>query len=563
MPDDVIAPLVWDGSTLSIPRARSNQDGYLSRDTFVLLSGGGEIVPVTSFNTRTGEVILLEDDVLAALGYVPQASLGYTPLNKAGDTMTGNLTLAGSPSSGSPVLQAATKAYVDSALSIASSRLPGTYWLTDFKASGSKTKFSGSISSGLTTLTITGTSDFQVGQGIYIAGGAGGSNPLVTKITAIAGTTITLQNAATANVSAVANNVQHDDTVAFQTALDTIMAAGGGTLYVPDGFYRLNGPFTDIQSIIKIPYNDTYPGPTTLKSIAIIGLNQPFPSFSGVPSTKGAVFQTDKIGPAGGYSMIAAAMFDPTVNIPPTSNVTVYMEHLTWRTYQQPQISAVDMGMAGNALFRNVLIDTNTPLQDILLPPAGYFGLRTPRVNTGMAMDTFDNCYILGYGMGAIIAEQFRSTWFSVMRCGIGMMADFNYHPAMHVTGLVWHCPIGIRFNNRMSVDFVLDIETSLSGWDTAVYDFQDSGNYATGWIKYSKVGGGAGDLYSATVDGCANLTLVNLNALGDSFKGAATFKDLTATGTTRINDGAALQPLSVGAASSADSTHRMVRVPN
>lgn len=39
-----------------------------------------------------------------------QDSIGYTPLNKAGDTMTGNLTLAGDPSSN---LHAATKQYVD------------------------------------------------------------------------------------------------------------------------------------------------------------------------------------------------------------------------------------------------------------------------------------------------------------------------------------------------------------------------------------------------------------------------------------------------------------------
>lgn len=39
-----------------------------------------------------------------------QVALGYTPVNKAGDTMTGNLTLAGAPTS---ALHAATKQYVD------------------------------------------------------------------------------------------------------------------------------------------------------------------------------------------------------------------------------------------------------------------------------------------------------------------------------------------------------------------------------------------------------------------------------------------------------------------
>jgi hypothetical protein len=258
-----------------------------------------------------------------------------------------------------------------------------------------------------------------------------------------------------------------------------------------------------------------------------------------------------------------------TTDIAPTSNVTVYMEHLTFRTYQQPQFSVVDMAMAGNALFRQVVIDTATPLQDILQPPAGYFGLRTPRVNTGMAMDTFDNCYVLGYGTGVIFAEQFRSTWFSVMRCGVGMQSDFNYHPAMHVTALIWHCPIGIKCTNRMALDFVLDIEaeTNAGRWDQCVYDIDDASNRATGWIKYHKSAGGLsgdpGGITPIIVNGAANVTLISLNATADTFKSAATFKDLTATGTTRINDGSVIQPLSVGTASSADTTHRMVRVPN
>jgi hypothetical protein len=42
---------------------------------------------VSSFNTRTGAVTLLSSDVTNALG--------YTPVNKAGDSITGNLTVAG------------------------------------------------------------------------------------------------------------------------------------------------------------------------------------------------------------------------------------------------------------------------------------------------------------------------------------------------------------------------------------------------------------------------------------------------------------------------------------
>lgn len=73
---------------------------------------GGFGSGVDSFNTRVGAVTLLSSDVTGALG--------YTPVNKAGDTMTGHLTLSGAPTSS---LHAATKAYVDAAI-------PGSTLLT-------------------------------------------------------------------------------------------------------------------------------------------------------------------------------------------------------------------------------------------------------------------------------------------------------------------------------------------------------------------------------------------------------------------------------------------------
>jgi hypothetical protein len=51
--------------------------------------------PVQSFNTRTGAVTLTSLDVTNALGFTPATALGYTPVNKAGDTMIGPLNING------------------------------------------------------------------------------------------------------------------------------------------------------------------------------------------------------------------------------------------------------------------------------------------------------------------------------------------------------------------------------------------------------------------------------------------------------------------------------------
>ena len=61
-----------------------NGESLLGSGNIVVSGGGGG--GVASFNTRTGAVTLGSGDVTDALG--------YTPVNKAGDTMSGNLTVA-------------------------------------------------------------------------------------------------------------------------------------------------------------------------------------------------------------------------------------------------------------------------------------------------------------------------------------------------------------------------------------------------------------------------------------------------------------------------------------
>jgi hypothetical protein len=93
--DTMTGPLFLTGSPVS-PNEAATKAYVDSRVAGIGATG------VTSFNARTGAVTLTGADVLAGLG--------YTPVNKAGDSMTGFLTLAGNPTN---PLHAATKQYVD------------------------------------------------------------------------------------------------------------------------------------------------------------------------------------------------------------------------------------------------------------------------------------------------------------------------------------------------------------------------------------------------------------------------------------------------------------------
>ena len=279
-------------------------------------------MPVTSFNTRTGEVILLEDDVLAALGYVP--------LNKHGDTMTGPLILpAGNPPSANA---AASKAYVDANVGPGTFNparyFPRTWWLADFNASGSPATFTGSITSGSRTLTLTSsTHDFVVGQGIAIqtAGNlavvTAGSNLHVSTITAIAGAVITIADPAAH--TATGKTVQHDDTVALQTAINTALAAGSGKVVCDAGHFRLNGPLTDINSIIKFPFVRMNVPVDPPAAIWIEGPRFVIPGLRDATSSSGTIFQTDRIGANSDSSVMATAFW--TSNPNDGSALSVYM----------------------------------------------------------------------------------------------------------------------------------------------------------------------------------------------------------------------------------------------
>jgi hypothetical protein len=503
---DVLEPLIWNGQTLAIPRASPTQDGYIGKDTFVLFSGDA-VVPVNSFNTRTGEVVLLSDDVLAALG--------YTPFNRAGDTMTGPLTLAAAPTAS---LHAATKAYVDTGI-------PGTYRVTAFKASGSATKFTGTIASGSKTLTLaSSTPDFEVGQGILITGAGASSGNLLTKVDAVAGLSITLHDAASTTRSST--NVQHDDTVAIQTAMDTVCSSGGGTLYFPTGFYRINGPLQSTNSILKIPFN-----PTTNAAIALslVGFSPAFITWQGPVSTTGVIIQTDRVGTDANSCMLAGALFNITPDYSLVNNTKFALEGMVWETYDNPGISAIDLGMVGTHVsVRNIGIDAGVPLLTASQPTHGTFGIRLPRNNVVTELGV-ENVEISNYAIGMIACEVLHALNVTTQRCLTGLQITPGHHL---VSGrfLLWQCATLLEITGSATIptviDLLIDIEKAPSSgnWWSSIpgHDFYDPTDSALGKIEYVAVTGGvgrdapttqAGELQTASVTGMTGVTLVNLGA--------------------------------------------------
>jgi hypothetical protein len=506
---DVLLPLEWDGSRLSIPNASRTQDGYLSTDAFVLFSGGA-VVPVTSFNTRTGEVVLLEDDVLAALGYVP--------LNKHGDTMTGSLTLAGHPTISSSALQAATKGYVDSHAGSGSGLIDGQYLASSFGASGSKTKFTGAVNAGSTTLTLAAGSvnDFAVGQGILVTAGASGVD-LLTKVDAVSGNTVTLHVAAGA--TRASTNVQHDDTVALQSGLDALQ--GGATLIMEPGFYRVNGPKGLYGALLHFPRPPEIPGNFRSECYRIIGYNVPVIPGADMPQESGAVIiQSDKVDTTA--SILASGDYSAGLSGINHSNVAI--EGVTFRTYDNPSINGLDLGIQNNCFLSNVSFDTGMSAQGDLIfggitpggsqPTHATYAVRLPQVNACSQVLT-RNLTVSNYGIGVIGDELWHTTGTWIQRCGVGVQGHAGLDANYPIVGdlLIVQCPKSIDASAcRMRFDCHVDFETDhgAGAWWNPVNHFNDPSNRANGIIRYINISAGSG--------GGASIAIVIAGASGVTF---------------------------------------------
>jgi hypothetical protein len=231
---------------------------------------------------------------------------------------------------------------------------------------------------GLTTTTITGTfaigtsgtigscSTFVAGNGIDIVGagtsGASGSDYIGT-VVSCTGTSLVVTPATTVSVSS-SNVVKHDETAAFQSAVNA-----AGNVYLPDGTYRINGTLQNTgtaNAMVQMP--NVADGSDTITRF--IGFKQPV-SFEN-PTPIGAVIMTDATSGNvfGGYCStcglfdftFAGLEFDYVTFLAPT-NPTVKMVNTLWISTSEGH--HVGMGTIANTL------PTATSGAGLILPTGG------------------------------------------------------------------------------------------------------------------------------------------------------------------------------------------------
>ncbi|HUN00399.1 MAG TPA: hypothetical protein PLI96_07945 [Halothiobacillus sp.] len=375
------------------------------------------------------------------------------------------------------------------------------YSIREFNGSGSILTTTGTIASGSNTVTLAAAIDFANGQGINVAGaGTSGAN-LVTTIVSGAGTTtlILAASAATAVSNAAAI---HDDSNAFQTAINTLVFPGAiARLFFPLGVYNVAWPMQNngdnILAAIQLPYipNTGIPATLILEGEGIISNYAEFTSSLNTPFT-GTILNFTS--PGAGLSNPTAISANSTGGF---TAINLYMRNLhlrtPWLTGTGSDKTMLWLDNLANLNMDNVTIDTSfgSSLTGATEPQTANFALRTPLLGNYGSVRV-NNVYIVGFFNGLLHSEHAVLDGVFIQCCRIGISLISGYHAAYWKRVLIQECAIPINGAN-LPIYGDLDLEFTTTGgnwYNTSQLIINGGGT--TGEIKYNAVAnGGVSDI--------------------------------------------------------------------
>jgi hypothetical protein len=276
-----------------------------------------------------------------------------------------------------------------------------------------------------------------------------------------------------------------DNTAAFTTCINAIIAAGGGKMYLPDGVY--------LGRIIIPPRG----GPSWI-TIEIVGESDPPPVWGTIgdfpPTNGGTILKSQATSGAAVISASSGSLYSGF------SGVYVVIRNLDVRTYNNPQISGIDLNYAAQCRLENVSVTTDVYNVQASQPTHGTKGIITP-ANNNAALTILRNVLVTGYHTGIQVREHTD---------GENIMLGSNIHgldftTANHASRFGRVC--AQRNTHAVTVSGAhgftieqLNIEKTGAGqtdannaWQTTVYDLNDPNNRGIGNIDNWVVLGGTG----------------------------------------------------------------------
>jgi hypothetical protein len=308
-----------------------------------------------------------------------------------------------------------------------------------------------------------------------------------------------------------------DDTVAFQNMIDAAHTVGGAVdCLIPDGTYIWAGAFQDTSrqnAQVLLPTIAINEQPLSLRLRGRVPPVQ-IPSVIGtiaVP-TNGAIIKSSKTGTGTLPSMLGGR---PQSGASYGFNLMqLGLENLTFRTYDNPSISALQLQYTAAVDLQNVTVDTGIyNLHNVTKPTTTTaYAFILPAMDNG-AFTRLNNCCAIGYYFGYYLGEHAHIDFASAWACIAAAEMPANNHATMISRFLAVWCPTGFRVTgNHYMVVSQYDCERSTAGdWFdptiTTGYDIDDAGGNGHGIINLELVLSGSGHSTSLRYNGAANIT--------------------------------------------------------
>ncbi|HEY0131112.1 MAG TPA: glycosyl hydrolase family 28-related protein [Allosphingosinicella sp.] len=300
-----------------------------------------------------------------------------------------------------------------------------------------------------------------------------------------------------------------DDTAALQRAIDHVAKGSGGGIVIPPGVYRVTN--------LTVPAYPVAEG-NSLKVVEITGTSMPVTQFGSIGafpvSNEGTIIKSTAT--AGGAVLKVAG----SPGFGGFSWYHVVLEDLNFRTYDDPQIGAVDMGNAAQLTAVNLQIDSGIYPVQASRPTHKTAGLVTPR-NNNAALTTLRNINIMGYYNLLEVNEHTDADQIILGAGWHGLLFNEGHHASRlgRVMAYRVNTPVAFAGVHSFSIE-QLDIEHTITaaeatdpadlsignGYQVTQEDFRDVSNQGLGYVNWHVVQGNVGRVDKFTVNGAKNV---------------------------------------------------------
>lgn len=323
-----------------------------------------------------------------------------------------------------------------------------------------------------------------------------------------------------------------DDTTAIQDAIDACMAAGGGTVFFPNGIYQIDGALQDtstFNSQLEIP---TVSGAPTTPAVAIrlLGMGPNVPqseSNQGTTgrSTGGVILRSSWNGTiSGNPAILSAGPYGTMAGGSGWNFVFVSIENMDFRAHVDPKLSAIQLQAAFGCRLHNVTVSTDADSNGKSLPThSNAVGVDMPLGLNSQQPDHISSVTIENFYTGLKPSEQCNGD-VSVGQCTQGILFAGQQGAPQHLRHANYFTKV-LGYQNARTLVFsgdtrwvnigLLNIEHDLTPFNT-VYDIDDGSNYARGFISYHTTDYNSGP-DSIVINGATGLSLHHAN--GKSWK--------------------------------------------